>query len=123
MRLPPDDVRTIRYSTAAVRRDCDTFYAAPGYDSLYLYTGLPAPTGFLAILPGALDTEEQQKLARQLADLDVVNGVRVLRDQSRATYWSYNYGNGPLAQALAGYETQFKLAVEHFRHGGTVPPA
>ena len=51
VRLDPAQVYLIRELTAAVREHCDTFYAAPGFDSLYLYSGLPAPTGYLAISP------------------------------------------------------------------------
>jgi hypothetical protein len=106
MRLEPAQVQTIRDLTAAVRENCDTFYAAPGYDSLYLYTGLPAPTGKLANLPGGLKTDEQQVLARELADL-VAKGTRVcvLRDQSRTVDWSDAYADGPIVPALAAFQT------------------
>ena len=61
--------RTLQKLTDIVRTDCDTFYSAPGFDSLYVYTRLPTPTGLLSNSPGALTTSEQREVASQLAAL------------------------------------------------------
>jgi len=106
VRLPPDQVQEFRQLTAVVRAQCDTFYAAPGFDSLYLYTALPAPTGFLSSFGGALTTGEQRELAHQLATL-VARGTRVciLRDVNRFDMWTSAYGNGPIVTALGQYQS------------------
>lgn len=91
--------------TNTVQRHCDTFYSAPGFDSLYIYTGLPNPTGLLADGPGALDAKEQRELVGQLEDLHA-SGKRVciVRDVQRARQWRVSsYGKGPLGKALSHY--------------------
>ena len=47
-----EPVRHLHHLVKNVQRHCDTFYSAPGIDSLYLYTRLPNPTGLLADGPG-----------------------------------------------------------------------
>jgi hypothetical protein len=106
VRLPAPEVKTLRTLTALVKRRCDTFYSAPGFDSLYIYTGLPAPTGLLSNWPGALTTDEQRQLVKQLARAQA-SGERVciVRDLTRAKLWlSSSYGTGPLGQALSRYK-------------------
>ena len=69
VRVEPHQANILHKLTKALKRDCDTFYSAPAFDSLYIYTGLPTPTGLLADAPGALSKKEQTELAGQLATL------------------------------------------------------
>ena len=108
MRLEKADVTTIRALTAFVQRQCDTFYSAPGFDSLYIYTGLPAPTGLLSNWPGALTTGEQRKLGEQLTQART-SGERVciVRDLKRFYLWvASSYEKGPLGKTIALYKHQ-----------------
>ena len=105
VRVPPHQFDTLHRLTKVVKRDCDTFYSAPGFDSLYIYTGLPNPTGLLADGPGVLNGKEQRELVGQLEALRA-KGQRVciVRDVDRATRWYESaYGKGPLGVALARY--------------------
>jgi hypothetical protein len=103
--VPPHQYDTLHTLVNTVTRHCDTFYSAPGFDSLYIYTGLPNPTGLLADGPGALDGKEQRELIRQLDKLQQ-GGKRVciVRDIERAGMWrASSYGKGPLGKGLARY--------------------
>lgn len=119
--------RTIQRLTNIVRTDCDTFYSAPGFDSLYVYTRLPTPTGLLSNFPGALTTSEQQELASQLAALQA-GGKRVcvVSDSTRIGQWRSAYGNGPLGRVLGSYRQEvghsgpFTVSV-HGLPGGAQP--
>jgi hypothetical protein len=101
----------LRTLTTVVRKRCDTFYAAPGFGSLYVFTGLPTPTGLLANWPGALDDREQRELASQLAKLSA-SGERVciVRDGERQKEWmDSSYGKGPLGESLAQYQARIAV--------------
>jgi hypothetical protein len=92
--------------TTVVRRDCDTFYSAPGFDSLYIYTGLPTPTGLLANWPGVLSDKEQRELVGDLTRARL-SGKRVciVRNLRRQKDWlESRYGKGPLGRGLASYQ-------------------
>ncbi len=93
--------------TRVVRDHCDTFYSAPGLDSLYVFTGLPTPTGMLANWPGVLNEREQRELAQQLADLDANERVCIVRNVRSFRSWkASSYGRGPLGRAIAPYRRQ-----------------
>ncbi len=115
VRLPKARVVELRQLTAAVRSRCDTFYTAPGFASLYIYTGLPTPTGLLANWPGVLDDHEQRELAMQLATLSK-SGERVciVRVLGRQKEWlASSYGAGPLGRSLAHYQARIAV-VGHY---------
>ena len=108
VRLDKAEVTTLRSLTKFVERQCDTFYSAPGFDSLYIYTGLPAPTGLLSNWPGALTIGEQRELGKQLTRART-GGERVciVRDLKRYQLWIVSsYGKGPLGQTIAFYKHQ-----------------
>lgn len=111
--------------TDAVKDNCDTFYAAPGFGSLYVYSELPPPTGFLRNWPGAHSESEQRRIGEQLARA-TSSGQRVciVRDEERRREWkNSDYGSGPLGAALAGYERvvarvgRYSVSVEGEREG------
>jgi hypothetical protein len=106
VRLNPALTVTIRRLTRVVKDQCDTFYSAPGFNSLYIFTGLPTPTNFLQHWPGVLTTKEQEELATELAAA-ASDGDRVciVRDLGRQREWmASSYGKGPLGKALAEYQ-------------------
>jgi hypothetical protein len=105
VRVLPETKSRLRGLTRIVRENCDTFYSAPGLNSLYVYTGLPTPTGMLANWPGVLDEREQRELAQQLAGFD--GRVCVVRDIREFDKWQRSsYGDGPLGEAVARYRQQ-----------------
>jgi hypothetical protein len=104
VRVSSDTKERLQGLTRLVRENCDTFYSAPGLNSLYVYTGLPTPTGMLASWPGVLDEREQRELARQLRDLDTSQRVCIVRNTDTFAEWkASSYGDGPLGQAIAPY--------------------
>jgi hypothetical protein len=105
VRVAKPEAKVLQDLTAAVKEHCDTIYSAPLFGSLYIYSGLPTPTGLLPDGPGALSTKEQRELAAQLAALSR-SGKRVciVRDVQRTQQWlDSSYGKGPLGEALARY--------------------
>jgi hypothetical protein len=110
VRVNPKLALDLQRLTAVVRKRCDTFYSAPGLDSLYIYTNLPAPTGLLSNFPGALSTDEQRELASQLTRADQGGSrVCIVRDLKHQTSWLASYGRGPLGKALARYGLRLAL--------------
>jgi hypothetical protein len=105
IRTNPVTASTLQKLTNIVRKNCDTFYSAPGFDSLYVYTRLPTPTGLLSNTPGALTTSEQREVASQLAALQA-GGKRVciVSDSMRISQWLSSYGDGPLGRAVGSYQ-------------------
>ncbi len=106
IRLPVDEASLLQDLTDVIRRRCDTFYAAPGFAGLYVFTGLPTPTGQLANLAGVLDAREQRDIASQLGALEEQGRrVCIVRDQSYFRQWlDSSYGTGPLGVAVARYQ-------------------
>ena len=92
--------------TRLVREECDTFYSAPGFDSLYIYTRLQPPTGLLKNWPGALTVAQQQEVADDLeAARTTRKRVCIVRQVNRTKEWEQSsYGNGPLGRSLAAYQ-------------------
>jgi hypothetical protein len=110
VRVTPQFALDLQRLAAVVRKRCDTFYSAPGLDSLYIYTNLPAPTGLLSNWPGALSIDEQRELASQLTKADEGgNRVCIVRDLKRQRLWLAHYGRGPLGKALARYRLRLAL--------------
>jgi hypothetical protein len=106
IRLEASDVRDLRGLTRVLRKNCDTFYSAPGFASLYIYSGLPSPTGQLANFPGALNAREQRDVASALQRLQG-QGKRVciVRNEPAQSDWlASSYGKGPLGKAVAPYQ-------------------
>ena len=105
VRVGPDTKNRLQELTRVVRDNCDTFYSAPALNSLYVFTGLPTPTGMLANWPGVLDDGEQRELAQQLRDADVQERVCIVRNLHEFDDWqASSYGKGPLGKAIAPYK-------------------
>jgi hypothetical protein len=107
IRTNAETARPIEKLTKLVRTECDAFYTAPGFDSLYVYTRLPTPTGLLSNSPGALTTSEQREVVSQLAALRA-EGKRVcmVTDSRRIGQWFSAYGDGPLGRAFESYQQE-----------------
>jgi hypothetical protein len=124
--VPTHQYDTLHDLVKNVRRHCDTFYSAPGFDSLYLYTRLPNPTGLLADGPGALNAKEQRELVGQLEDQENAGKrVCIVRDVERSSLWqASSYGKGPLGKALAEYTRRIFRADQWTvsLHNSTGPP-
>ena len=110
VRVPQYHALELQKLTVVVRKRCDTFYSAPGLDSLYIYTDLPAPTGMLSNWPGVLSSVEQRVLVSQLRKA-AASGKRVciVRDLTRQKLWLKGYGRGPLGKALARFRLRIAL--------------
>jgi hypothetical protein len=108
VRLDRGFVSELRDLTHAVKQHCDTLYSAPGFDSLYVFTGLEPPTGQLRNWPGAHSRSQQKQIADDLARAeDAGTRVCIVRDTNRIKEWvRSSYGRGPLGAALAPYRRQ-----------------
>ena len=107
VRVTAVQARTLQQVTKIVKRDCDTFYSAPGLDSLYVFTDIDPPTGLLSNHTGALTTSQQREVVSQLSALrEAGKRVCIVRDTSQIKAWTdSSYGRGPLGQGLAPYAT------------------
>jgi hypothetical protein len=106
MRVDRPVALNLRRLTEVVRNNCDTFYSAPGFDSLYIYTGLEPPTGLLRNWPGAHKASEQREIASDLAAAEAAGKrVCIVRNLPKMSSWqASSYGDGPLGLALARYQ-------------------
>jgi hypothetical protein len=94
---------------AAIKRNCDTFYSAPPIDTLYIYTGIPAPTGQLADWPGMLTTSEEQEVSATFNHLrSAGKRVCVVRNSfgSDAASWTAtgSEADRPIGRFIASYQ-------------------
>jgi len=115
MRVDAPVVAELTELTDFVRNRCDIFYSALGFDSLYIYTGLPVPTGLLANWPGSQTEKEQRELAAQLAKIRA-SGKRlcIVRNLTRRRQWiSSSYGRCSLGKQLARYNQRL-LVTKHY---------
>ena len=106
VRFSSAEVQKLRQLTRAVKENCDSFYTAPGFESLYVFTGLEPPTGLLRNWPGAhTDSEQREIVARLNAAAQAGKRVCIVRDDLRTREWlASSYGNGPLGRGLAPYQ-------------------
>jgi hypothetical protein len=105
MRVDAERTRVLRTVTADLRKQCDTFYSAPGLNSFYIFSGLPPPTGLLANWPGVLDAAQQKEVLSRLRAAERANArVCILRDTTRSSAWLAGYGSGPLRAILTDYD-------------------
>ena len=106
VRVDKRTASTLKALTREVKHNCDTFYSAPGFDSLYVFTGLTPPTGLLTNHAGVLNTNEQTELAGQIAAVhDSGKRMCIVRDLTAFAAWERSsYGRGPLGAAVAPYD-------------------
>jgi hypothetical protein len=129
IRVSPSTAATLDALTTQIRKHCDTFYSAPGVDSLYFFTGIAPPTGMLRNWPGAHTAPEQQQIASQLAAAHAAGKrVCIVRNILTARSWlKSSYGKGPLGKALAPYNRgvavvkPFTISVRGDAAGATAP--
>jgi hypothetical protein len=105
VRIDKPQALALRQLTEGVKKNCDTFYSAPGLDSLYVFTGLTPPTGLLSNHAGVLTTDEQKEVASQLAALQAQHKrVCIVRDMNQFRQWlRSSYGKGALGAAIQPY--------------------
>jgi hypothetical protein len=105
IRVDEKVVHTLQQLTKAVRKNCDTFYSAPGFDILYFYSQLPEPTGQLANWAGVLSVREQRDIAYELRALERKHTrVCFVRDERTYPRWKKSsYATGPLGKAVAPF--------------------
>jgi hypothetical protein len=61
LRLPAEQVKELRSISAALRRTCSQFVSVPGYDGLYVLTGIAPPNGINATVWMYLFTHSEQQ--------------------------------------------------------------
>jgi len=99
----------LRQLTDVVKKNCDTFYSVPGVDSLYIYTGIPAPSGQLANWAGMLTQSQEQEVSSTLKHLQVTGRrvciVRVLNGENSQAWGSIgSEANRPIGKLIRQYE-------------------
>jgi hypothetical protein len=110
VRVNPIVAQELRELTRVVKANCDTFYSVPGLNSLYIYSGLPTPTGQLANWAGDLNNSEERDVVSQLSHLQRT-GTRVciVRDVNSPYYYDAwipggTEANGPIGRFIRGYQ-------------------
>jgi hypothetical protein len=87
-RLHLDSQHTVafRWLVGALRRRCSTFVGFPGLGSLYLYSGLPAPSAQTSgNWMGVLDSARQQTIVDRLKS---VSRPCLVKNRAVAAFWS-----------------------------------
>ncbi len=109
IRVNPFIAAELRQLTSVIKQHCDTFYSAPPIDSLYIYTGIPAPTGQLANWAGMLTTSQEQEVSAALNHLQTIGKrvcvVRIL-DGLNSNAWTAtgSEANRPIGHFIEMYQ-------------------
>jgi hypothetical protein len=109
IRVSPAQAAEYRQLASVIERNCDTFYSAPPMDTLYIYTGIPAPTGQLANWAGMLTTSEEQDASTALQHLQSAGKrVCVVRNLSGVNSDEWTAGgseaNLPIGKFIGSYQ-------------------
>jgi hypothetical protein len=105
VRLEPGLTATLDALVQDVRRRCDTVIGYPGFGSLHLWSGVPAPNGLMpGFWTGLLDADQQQQVvddARRRAR------VCVVRNSGQALIWTRGAPppRRPLVRYVEGFRT------------------
>jgi hypothetical protein len=108
VRVDPQFGQELRRLTSVVKKNCDTFYSVPGLDSLYIYTGLPAPTGQLANWAGMLTDSQEREVVSELSRLQATGKRVCIVRNLTSPYDAWNPGgseaNRPIGQFIQRYQ-------------------
>jgi hypothetical protein len=114
VRVDPQTGRELRLLTYVVKKNCDTFYSVPGLDSLYIYSGLPPPTGQLANWPGALTNSQEQEVVSELSHLQATGKrVCIVRDLN-SPYYAWNPGGSEANRPIGRFIRQYQRVISVF---------
>ncbi len=115
MRVNDQVARQLRQLARVVKKSCDTFYSVPPLNSLYIYTGIPNPTGQLANWPGVLTVEQEREITHELSRLKR-EGKRVciVRDLTASTADEYVVGGSEAKRPIGKFILQYRRLVAIF---------
>ena len=114
IRVDPQSGGELRLLTYVVKKNCDTFYSVPGLDSLYIYSGLPTPTGQLANLPGALANSQEQEVVSELSHLEATGKrVCIVRDLN-SSHYAWNPGGSEANRPIGRFIRQYQRVISVF---------
>jgi len=114
VRVDPQSGRELRLLTYVVKKNCDTFYSVPGLNSLYIYSGLPTPTGQLANWPGALTNSQEQEVVSELSHLQATGKrVCIVRDLN-SPYYAWNPGGSEANRPIGRFIRQYQRVISVF---------
>ena len=121
VRVDPQSGRPLRLLTYVVKKNCDTFYSVPGLDSLYIYSGLPTPTGQLANWPGALTNAQEQEVVSELSHLQATGKrVCIVRDLN-SPYYAWNPGGSEANRPIGRFIRQYQRVISVFGPETNIP--
>ena len=114
VRVDPQTGRELRQLTYVVHENCDTFYSVPGLDSLYIYSGVPTPTGQLANWPGALTNSQEQEVVSELSHFQATGKrVCIVRDLN-SPYYAWNPGGSEANRPIGRFIRQYQRVISVF---------
>jgi hypothetical protein len=114
VRVDPQTGRELRQLTYLVHKNCDTFYSVPGLDSLYIYSGVPTPTGQLANWPGALTNSQEQEVVSELSHFQATGKrVCIVRDLN-SPYYAWNAGGSEANRPIGRFIRQYQRVISVF---------
>jgi hypothetical protein len=105
------DGRYLEQLTEGVQQNCDTFYSVPGLDSLYIYSGLPTPTGQLANWPGALTDAQEQEVVSELSHLRATGRRVCIVRTFNIPYDAWNSGGSEANRPIRVFIRQYQRII------------
>jgi hypothetical protein len=117
LRLKPAQAEQLRALTGALRGNCRTFLTMPGLDSLYLFTGEPAPVELSGPWPYFLSEADQRRIVQRVAP---IRGLCVVRSASAAGVWFLLSGNPPPMRPLVQFIDDGFMPVATFGGNGPI---
>src|SRR5262249_57853242 len=81
VRTQPDRVAQVQDLTRGIRRHCSTFVTLPGLNSLYLWSGEPAPVEVPGPWMFFLTADDQRKIVDEIRDIPRLCAVQKPRQR------------------------------------------
>ena len=115
LRLGPGHAEQLRALSGALRRDCRTFLTMPGLNSLYLFTGEPAPVELSGPWRCFLSTADQRRIVERVTPM---RGLCVVRSDPIEAVWFFSSGHQPPRRPLVDFIDSNFTPVARFNGNG-----
>jgi hypothetical protein len=121
VRIDPKFGQELRRLTSVVKKNCDAFYSVPGLDTLYIYTGLPTPTGQLANWAGMLTDPEEREVVSELSRLQAAGKRVCIVRNLTSPYYAWNPGGSEASRPIGQYIQQYQRVITKINFGVFYP--
>lgn len=115
LRLEQGQAEQLRALSAALQRNCRTFLTMPGLNSLYLFTGEPAPVEMSGPWMYFLSTADQRRIVQRVAPM---RGLCVVRSDAIEAVWFFSTGQrAPMRPLVQFIDSSFTPAARFSGNG------